>query len=390
MDQDQHPSGLGTQEQLEEFDTWLDGFRTDDDEVPNDKVSQELLEAMSGEINEAKLQKVVDEMLRQRCKSVEEHQYHVDQMQNYLKRLKKYTLSLHKFPVVPFPDDDMEGRTLRWVDKPLKKLNVYARYSVEHWKNMWAKQDHIKRQKQLRDNPHEVYSESKIAKIIRITYELGHDHKFITKIIVRRTNRKIDPITESYHKYLNKNDIEDMYLLCINENSKKEKRLMVHEAIQKFCDATLKRVLEGLEKYNKDMKYGYANPIPSKDHVELLRYYEEDIKECMKHQCNIQNWFLRREEDENFQDRIGGVLRSHIQKIIPSHVHMQVAICPTCPHVKQALVAYDTSFPDEVSYKGYMEERRHSPSISSSLMTYGNDHIVGPEPSDPDHATTSA
>ncbi|GKB76347.1 hypothetical protein Tco_0943242 [Tanacetum coccineum] len=34
------------------------------------------------------------------------------------------------------------------------------------------------------------------------------------------------------------------------------------------------KVLEKLEKYNKDVKYGYANPSPSKDHAELLRYYE--------------------------------------------------------------------------------------------------------------------
>ncbi|GKC47821.1 hypothetical protein Tco_1065543 [Tanacetum coccineum] len=59
----------------------------------------------------------------------------------------------------------------------------------------------------------------------------------------------------------------------IYENSKKEKRVMVHKEIHKFCDATLKRVLEGLEKYNKDVKYGYANPSPSKDHAELLRFY---------------------------------------------------------------------------------------------------------------------
>nr|GEX12734.1 hypothetical protein [Tanacetum cinerariifolium] len=59
---------------------------------------------------------------------------------------KKYTLPLHKFPVVSFPNDDMEERTSRWVDKHLKKFNEYAEYSVEHWKNMWAKQDHIRRQ----------------------------------------------------------------------------------------------------------------------------------------------------------------------------------------------------------------------------------------------------
>ncbi|GKB90897.1 hypothetical protein Tco_0963169 [Tanacetum coccineum] len=32
------------------------------------------------------------------------------------------------------------------------------------------------------------------------------------------------------------------------------------------------------------------------------------------------------EEDENFQDQICGVLRSHIQRIIPNHVHMQVGV----------------------------------------------------------------
>ncbi|GJZ98089.1 hypothetical protein Tco_0670542 [Tanacetum coccineum] len=59
----------------------------------------------------------------------------------------------------------------------------------------------------------------------------------------------------------------------IYENNKKEKRVMVHKEIHNSCDATSKRVLEGLEKYNKDVKYGYANPSPSKDHVELLRFY---------------------------------------------------------------------------------------------------------------------
>ncbi|GJT67102.1 retrovirus-related pol polyprotein from transposon TNT 1-94 [Tanacetum coccineum] len=91
-------------------------------------------------------------------------------------RPKKYTLSLHKYPSVPFPDDDIEERTSRWVNKCLGNFNVYAQYGVEHC----------------------------------------HKHKFITKIIVRRVNGKIDPIKESNYKYLKKNDIEDLYLLCVN------------------------------------------------------------------------------------------------------------------------------------------------------------------------------
>ncbi|GKA71594.1 hypothetical protein Tco_0777733 [Tanacetum coccineum] len=161
-------------------------------------------------------------------------------------------------------------------------------------------------------------------------WELGHEHKFITKIDARRANECIVSITEPDYKNLNKNDIEDMYLLITNgkvpdyvetvllwslsvfirssviwervhdfqlgiesyqqkvnltapiisflgvekhkmfsiiyepvhgikyKNSKKEKRVMRHSEIHKFCDATLNRVLEGLKSYNNDVKYGYV------------------------------------------------------------------------------------------------------------------------------------
>ncbi|GKC18437.1 hypothetical protein Tco_1020587 [Tanacetum coccineum] len=406
MDQEPNPSDSGTQEQLDEFDAWMEGFETCDDEVPTEEVSPELMKEISEEIDEAQLKKAVDDMLRQRCNSGEEHQYHVDQMQKYLKndivwesrkeRLslptlqkptpfyhscqrdlkappmtmmnqdmfylkygnsgpKKYTLSLHKYPAVPFPDDDIEERTSRWVSKRLIKFNVYAQYGVEHWKNIWAKQFHIKMKKEKRDKPKEVYSDSKIVKVIRTSYELGHEHKFITELIVRIANGKIDPITEPDYKYLNKNEIEDLYLLCINgkvdnyretgllgsltvfirstviwervhdfqlgmesyhqkvnltaptitfpgikdhelftitskpvvgmiyENSKKEKRVMIHNEIYKFCDATLKRVMEKLKKYNKDVKYRYVDPSLSDADDEYLRFYEEDIEDRLKH-----------------------------------------------------------------------------------------------------------
>ncbi|GJX67905.1 hypothetical protein Tco_0303632 [Tanacetum coccineum] len=133
--------------------------------------------------DEAKLRKVVNEMLRQRCTLGYEHQYHIDQMQNFLKndivwesrkeilvsphpqkptsvvqscqrdpkapalslvnqdllylkkgnsRPEKIVMSLHKFPAVIFPDHDIEERTSNRVDKCVKKFNPFARYNVEH------------------------------------------------------------------------------------------------------------------------------------------------------------------------------------------------------------------------------------------------------------------
>ncbi|GJW61525.1 hypothetical protein Tco_0110860 [Tanacetum coccineum] len=59
------PSTSGNQEQLDDFDIWTNTDATDDDELPTEKVSQELVEEMSQTVDEAKLCKVVNEMLTQ-------------------------------------------------------------------------------------------------------------------------------------------------------------------------------------------------------------------------------------------------------------------------------------------------------------------------------------
>ncbi|GKE61345.1 hypothetical protein Tco_1511712 [Tanacetum coccineum] len=178
--------------------------RRHDDELPTEKVSQELVEDMSQTVDDAKLHKVIDEMLRQRCSSRDEHQDPnapalslVNQDLLYLNKgnsgPEKIVLSLHKFHAIIFPEY-------------VKKFNPYARFNVKHWNNPHAKILYIKRQKEPRKLNEEVYSNSKIV----------HEHKFVTKIIARRANGSIVSITEPDYKNLNKNDIEDMYLLCIN------------------------------------------------------------------------------------------------------------------------------------------------------------------------------
>ncbi|GJZ11501.1 hypothetical protein Tco_0546260, partial [Tanacetum coccineum] len=383
--EEQAPSTSGNQEQDDDFDFWTDSYASDDDEIPTKQVSQDIMEEVSLTIDEAKLRKMADEMLRQRCTSGDEHQYHIDQMKNFLKSdivwesrkeilvsphprkttplvhscqqdpeapalslinqdllyLKKgnsgpekIVLSLHKFPAVIFNDDDIEERTSRWVNKCVRKFNPYARYGVEHWKNPHAKIFYIRKQKEPGKPKEEVYSNSKIIQVVKTYWELGHEHKFITKIIARRANKYLVSITEPDYKNLNKNDIEDIYLLIMNgkvpdyadtgllwslsvfirssviwervhdfqlgiesyqqkvnltaptitfpgieehemfsiiyepvhgiiyKNSKKEKRVMRHSEIHKFCDATLlNRVLE-----------------------------KEEIEERLKHRRQMRRW----------------------------------------------------------------------------------------------------
>ncbi|GKA96425.1 hypothetical protein Tco_0818520, partial [Tanacetum coccineum] len=47
--------------------------------------TSDITEEVSLTIDEAKLKKEADEMLRQRCTSGDEHQYHIDQIKNFLK-----------------------------------------------------------------------------------------------------------------------------------------------------------------------------------------------------------------------------------------------------------------------------------------------------------------
>ncbi|GKE05287.1 hypothetical protein Tco_1397305, partial [Tanacetum coccineum] len=374
--EEQAPSTSGNQEQDDDFDFWTDSYASDDDEIPTKQVSQDIMEEVSLTIDEAKLRKIADEMLRQRCTSGDEHQYHIDQMKNFLKsdivwesrkeilvsphprkttplvhscqkdpeapalslinqdllylkkgnsRPEKIVLSLHKFPAIIFNDDDIEERTSRWVNKCVKKFNPYARYGVEHWKNPHAKIFYIRKQKESGKPKEEIYSNSKIVQVIKTYWELGYEHKFITEIVARRATDCIVSITEPDYKNLNKNDTKDIYLLIMNgkipdyadtgllwslsvfirssviwervhdfqlgiesyqqkvnlttptiaflgieehdmfsiiyepvhgiiyKNSKKEKRVMRHTKIHKFCDATLNRVLEGLKSYNNDV-----------------------------------------------------------------------------------------------------------------------------------------
>nr|GEX56541.1 hypothetical protein [Tanacetum cinerariifolium] len=69
----------------------------------------------------------------------------------------------------------------------------------------------------------------------------------------------------------------------IYKNNKKEKRVMRHQKVHKFFDATLKRVLKELKSYNNNVKHGYVTLSLSREDVEYLQLFEEEIKERLKH-----------------------------------------------------------------------------------------------------------
>ncbi|GKC90123.1 hypothetical protein Tco_1150772, partial [Tanacetum coccineum] len=110
-----------------------DDARPEGESSANRQKTSEYDTYLIGEIDEAQLQKDVNDMLRQRCNLGEEYRCQRDPKALLMTSLnqdlfylkygnpgpKKYTLSLHKYPAIPFRDDDIEEQTSRWIFKSL-------------------------------------------------------------------------------------------------------------------------------------------------------------------------------------------------------------------------------------------------------------------------------
>ncbi|GJX90010.1 hypothetical protein Tco_0343336 [Tanacetum coccineum] len=189
-------------------------------------------------VDEAKLRKVVDEMLRQRCTSRDEYQYHIDQMQNFLKNDIMWE-SRNEILTSPFPP------------KPTLVVQSCQR-------------------------------DPKVPTLSLVNQDF---------LYLKKGNSRPEKFVLSLHKFpafIFPNDYIEKRTSRWNNN--KEKRVMGYQVIHKFCDATLKRVLEGLKSYNNDVKHGYVTPSLSKEDVEYLQLFEEEIEERLKHRDQMRRW----------------------------------------------------------------------------------------------------
>ncbi|GJW62197.1 hypothetical protein Tco_0111532 [Tanacetum coccineum] len=67
-----------------------------------------------------------------------------------------------------------------------------------------------------RADPEEFFSDHKIVEVVRITTYKKYGLDFLEEIIVKRDDNKPFSFSKADFKYLSKNDIEDMYYLCLN------------------------------------------------------------------------------------------------------------------------------------------------------------------------------
>ncbi|GJY38613.1 hypothetical protein Tco_0424977 [Tanacetum coccineum] len=130
-------------------------------------------------------------------------------------RAKKYILSLHKIHATSFPEDDLEELLKRWVRKVFTKFHVTSRLSTHHWKSNRARTYYWQCMCKTKPNPDKLFTNRKIIDIVKVRHHEVYGHEQIDDVIVKRINEKFYSFAKSDFKYLNKNDIEDMYYICL-------------------------------------------------------------------------------------------------------------------------------------------------------------------------------
>nr|GEV86211.1 hypothetical protein [Tanacetum cinerariifolium]GEV89633.1 hypothetical protein [Tanacetum cinerariifolium]GEW06049.1 hypothetical protein [Tanacetum cinerariifolium] len=259
---------------------------------------------------------------------------------------------------MPQQEDDLEELLKRLIRKVFTKFHVTARLSLHHWKSNRAKMYYWKCLSKTRLDLDEVFSNRKIIDIVRVRHHEVYGHEQIDEVCVKRNDDKFYTFAESDFKYLNKNDIEDMYYICLRrrndtheykqpttliraliifirscviwervhdfqlgiasyqikiyltaptitypgivkyhlysiigvpfvgivyENNKKEKIAMDIDELQKFSDATLRRVLRKISVINMEANHEVVKISLSAKDKELMALLKEEIEETLKY-----------------------------------------------------------------------------------------------------------
>ncbi|GJR12019.1 hypothetical protein Tco_0794671 [Tanacetum coccineum] len=185
--------------------------------------------------------------------------------------------------------------------------------------------------RRVRDNPEEYFSDHRIVEVVRVTTEQQHGLDYMEQIIMMRENNKPDSFSEADFKYLNKNDIEVMYYLCLNKklriesnqikinltaptlifpgietcdpysivdkpttgfiylNSKNEKRVMDLIDISKFCDDTPERDLKEVKLKIFKTEFLKKDLLGELD-LNIMKAYEREITKRLRHQAQMRRW----------------------------------------------------------------------------------------------------
>ncbi|GJR88966.1 hypothetical protein Tco_0212977 [Tanacetum coccineum] len=235
------------------------------------------------------------------------------------KRLSSKQLAQRSKTYVSKQQQQQEWDT--WVEEPVSDVDEVIHDDdspelIEEFKNVYKHVPTIYDHEKM---------EATIVEVVRVTTEQQHGLDFLEQIIVMRENDKPDSFFEADFKYLNKNDIEDLYYLCRNKKVDYRENnyqigvnltaptltfldieacdpysivdkpstglIYLNVEIVKFCDAMLERVLNEVKLKIFEAEFLKKTPLLGVLDLNIMKAYVKEITKRLRHRMLLTRLF---------------------------------------------------------------------------------------------------
>ncbi|GJR81806.1 hypothetical protein Tco_0152591 [Tanacetum coccineum] len=186
----------------------------------------------------------------------------------------------------------------------------------------------------VRADPKEYFLNHMIIEVVSVNTEQQHKLDYMEQIIMMRENDKLDSFSEADFKYMNKNDIKDMYYLFLNKKvNYRENKLLnslmtfirsyviwervhdfhlgiesyhikinltvstlifpgieAHDPFSVFCDATLERVLKEVKLKIFETEFLNKAPLLGELDLDIMKTNERETTKRLRHREQIRIW----------------------------------------------------------------------------------------------------
>ncbi|GJZ22127.1 hypothetical protein Tco_0559166 [Tanacetum coccineum] len=154
-------------------------------------------------------------------------------------------------------------------------------------------------QRKVRDNPEEYFCNRRIIEVVIIITDQQYGLDYMEQILVMRDNDKPDSFSEADFKYMNKNDIEDLYYVYQN----KKLGIESYQIKVNLISPTL--TFLGIEEYEQysivdkpttDLIYLNSKdekrkpPLLGELDRDIIRAFEREITKRLRHQEQMRRW----------------------------------------------------------------------------------------------------
>ncbi|GJX48917.1 hypothetical protein Tco_0275762 [Tanacetum coccineum] len=230
---------------------------------------------------------------------------------------RRYILSLHKIHATLFLEDDLYELLKRWSDEVIVKRNNDKFYTFVESDFMCLGKNGIEDMYYIylrrRNDTSEFKQQTTLIKALIIfikscmIWERVYDFQLGIESYQIKINLTAPTITyPGIEKDPRYSIIDVPFVGIVYENNKKEKRAMDIDELQKFNDATLRRVLRKISVINMEAKHGIVKIFLSAKDKELMALLKEEIDERLKYRQHMHRWesFVNGRQIANYMFRI--------------------------------------------------------------------------------------